>query len=136
MNFKCEKCDYTTNNKASFTKHMNRKTPCKKKEVSENTDEPRSERYVEPRSEQSTAENKQSVSKERQPVVDNNNGTNDESENNPTTILRISEDMLIDMMVMYYHSYKMMERKYGQEFVEKEKPNLKRLLYELLRIED
>ena len=128
MNFKCEKCDYTTNIKASFTKHMNRKTPCKKKAVSENTVEPR-ERYVEPRE-------RQSVSNERQPVADNNNETNDESGNNPTTILRISEDMLIDMMVMYYHSYKMMERKYGQEFVEKEKPNLRRLLYELLKIED
>lgn len=132
MNFKCEECDYTTNNKASFTKHLKRKTPCKKKVVSENTVESR-ERYVE----SSTGKNEQSVSNERQPVVDNNNkGTNDESENNPTTILRISEDMLIDMMVLYYHSYKMMERKYGEEFVEKEKPNLRRLLNELLKIED
>ena len=121
MNFKCEKCDYTTNNKASFTKHMNRKTPCKKKSVSESKNE---------RCERSTVNN--------QPLTnnDNNNGTNDESENNPTTILRISEDMLIDMMVLYYHSYKMMERKYGQEFVEKEKPNLRRLLDELLKIDD
>ena len=78
------------------------------------------------------------VTSEQPSTVNNQQqvANNEESENNPTTILRISEDMLIDMIVLYYHSYKMMERKYGQEFVEKEKPNLRRLLDELLKIDD
>ena len=133
MNFKCEKCEYTTNNKVSFTKHLKRKTPCKKKMVSKDIVEPR-ERFVD--DEQSVSKERRSTVKNQQPVADNSNETNDESENNPTTILRISENMLIDMIVLYYHSYKMMERKYGQEFVEKEKPNLRRLLNELLKIEN
>ena len=54
MKFVCEKCGYSSDKKVSFTKHLNRKTPCKKKTIpneSNNTeryDEPR-ERYDEPR---------------------------------------------------------------------------------------
>ena len=120
MIYVCEKCGYKTDKKASYTKHLNRKTPCKRKTVSDSNSDV--ERYVEPR-EQS----------DEQPPNDN---VDDESGNNPVKILKISEDMLVDMMILYYHSYKMMERKYGQEFVEKERPNLRRLVDELLKIED
>ena len=124
MKFVCEKCGYSSDKKVSFTKHLNRKTPCKKKTIpneSNNTeryDEPR-ERYDESIVQVNTQEN-----------------NDEESVDNPTKILKISEDMLVDMMMLYYHSYKMMELKYGQEFVDKEKPNLRRLVDELLKIED
>ena len=124
MKFVCENCGYSSDKKVSFTKHLNRKTPCKKKTIpneSNNTeryDEPR-ERYDESIVQVNTQEN-----------------NDEESVDNPTKILKISEDMLVDMMMLYYHSYKMMELKYGQEFVDKEKPNLRRLVDELLKIED
>ena len=131
MKFVCEKCGYSSDKKVSFTKHLNRKTPCKKKTIpneSNNTeryDEPR-ERYDEPRERYD----------ESIVQVNTQENNDEESVDNPTKILKISEDMLVDMMMLYYHSYKMMELKYGQEFVDKEKPNLRRLVDELLKIED
>ncbi len=123
MKFVCEKCGYSTDRKISFTKHLNRKTPCKKKTIPDKSNEEQyDERYDEQR--------------EQQPIVENSPENDDGNVDSPIKILKISEDMLVDMMLLYYHSYKMMERKYGQEFVNKEKPNLRRLIDELLKIED
>jgi len=118
MIYKCEKCNYTTDKKTSFTKHLNRKTPCKAKTALENNN------------------GDTIIPNVGNDNVKNKNNVNIEIEKNPVRALRLSEDMLIDMMVLYYHSYKMMESKYGEHFVEKEKPNLRRLVDELLKLED